>query len=676
MRKFPKYSFIVLITISALSFIPPKKKNRKFIDKANMDLSVKPGDNFYEYVNGNWIKNNPVPPSKTRWGSFDELREQSSQRLKLILEEAVTRANDDRTNQMIGDFYTSGMDSIGLEKAGYDPIKADLQRIEAINSIPQVLDEIAYDRTKGIGGALFGFSIGQDDKNVTKYIPQFSQGGTSLPDRDYYLKNDKRSLKIRSAYIDHLKNIFQLVGENEAAASTNADIVMRIETALAKVQLSRVEMRDPDKVYNKFSVKDFSSSSPSFDWASMLVKFQVNGADSILCNNPSFFKTLDILLAALPVEDLKTYLKWRLLSGAAPYLSNAFAKEDFAFAQVLSGQKVQTPRWQRLSALVDRQLGDLLGQLYVAKYFTPEAKQRMQDLVNNMVATFSDRIKNLDWMSPETKIKALEKLNAITKKIAYPDKWKIYEGITIDKKDLLGNVRRCTIWAYNDMINRFGKPVDKTRWSMTPPTINAYYNATDNEIVFPAGILQFPFFDFEADDALNYGGVAAVIGHEMTHGFDDQGRKFAADGNLKDWWTKDDAAKFNKKANEVVEQYNAFTVLDTIHVNGKLTLGENLADLGGLSIAYEAFTKTSQFKEGKKIDGFTPAQRFFINWAQVWRSNTLPETSAALILTDSHSPGMSRANGPVVNIDAWYSAFDVKAGDKMFKPENDRTKIW
>ena len=300
----------------------------------------------------------------------------------------------------------------------------------------------------------------------------------------------------------------------------------------------------------------------------------------------------------------------------------------------------------------------------------------MQDLVNNMVLTFTDRIKNLDWMSAETKVKALEKLNAITKKIAYPDKWKTYDGVTIDKNDLLGNVRRCGVWAYNDMVTRFGKPVDKTRWGMTPPTINAYYNPSDNEIVFPAGILQFPFFDFDADDAVNYGGIAAVIGHEMTHGFDDEGRKYAADGNLKDWWTKDDAAKFNKKANEVVEQYNAFTVLDTLHVNGKLTLGENLADLGGLSIAYEAFTKTQQFKDGKKIDGFTPAQRFFINWAQVWRNNILPETAAQLILTDPHSPGMDRANAPIVNIDAWYDAFDVKEGDKMFKPKNERTKIW
>jgi putative endopeptidase len=473
-----------------------------------------------------------------------------------------------------------------------------------------------------------------------------------------------------------LKNSFQLVGESPSASESHADAVIRIETALAKAQLSRVEMRDPEKTYNKFSIKDFSATTPSLHWKELLLKFGINGADSLLTNNPSFFKTADILLSAIAVEDWKTYLKWRIINSASPYLNNAFVKEAFSFGQVLSGQKAETPRWERISNLIDRQLGDMLGQLYVAKYFKPEAKQRMQDLVNNMVQTFSDRIKNLDWMSGETKEKALQKLEAITKKIAYPDKWKDYAGVTIDKGDLLGNVRHCGVWAYNDMVNRFGKPVDKTRWGMTPPTINASYEPTNNDITFPAGILQFPFFDFDADDALNYGGIAAVIGHEMTHGFDDEGRKYAADGNLKDWWTKEDAIKFNKKANEVVEEYNAFTVLDTLHVNGKLTLGENLADLGGLSIAYEAFTKTKQFKEGKKIDGFTPSQRFFINWAQIWRNNILPESAAQSVLVDSHSPGIYRANGPVVNIDAWYDAFDVKEGDKMFKPKNERTKIW
>jgi putative endopeptidase len=408
----------------------------------------------------------------------------------------------------------------------------------------------------------------------------------------------------------------------------------------------------------------------------MLNNLRLTGADSVIVNNPAFFKSVDLLLTAVPLEDWKTYLKWNVLNSAASYLSSAFVKQNFALTQVLTGQKEMTPRWQFVSGIIDNQLGDQLGQLYVQKYFKPEAKQRMQALVNNLQETFAGRIQRLDWMSDDTKRQALEKLNAFTKKIAYPDQWKDYSAITIDRNDFLGNSKRASQWAYNDMISRWGKPIDKNRWGMTPPTINAYYNASNNEIVFPAGILQFPFFDFRADDAVNYGGIGAVIGHEMTHGFDDNGSQYAADGNLKNWWAKEDAEKFKARANQVVEQYNGFTVLDTIHVNGKLTLGENLADLGGLSIAYEAFTKTKQFKEGKKIDGFTPAQRFFLNWAQVWRSNALPETQAQLILTDSHSPGMHRANGPIVNMDAWYEAFNVQPSDKMYKPKEQRTSIW
>jgi putative endopeptidase len=384
---------------------------------------------------------------------------------------------------------------------------------------------------------------------------------------------------------------------------------------------------------------------------------------------------VDLLLTAVALRDWKDYLQWNVVRSSAPLLSNAFVLETFTFNQVLSGQKEQTPRWQRMSRLVDEQLGDQLGQIYVEKYFSAAAKQRMQELVSNLQETFSARISRVDWMSEETKQKAKEKLQAFLKKIGYPDTWKDYSSVTIRRDDLVGNVRRCGIWNYDDNVTRLGKPVDRTRWSMTPPTINAYYNPSNNEIVFPAGILQFPFFDFEADDAVNYGGIGAVIGHEMTHGFDDQGRQFAADGNLKDWWNKSDADKFKTKADEVVTQYNGYPV-DTLHVNGRLTLGENLADLGGLSIAYEAFTKTKQFKEGKKIDGFTPAQRFFLSWAQVWRGNVLPRTAAQLILTDPHSPGNYRGNGPLTNVDAWYEAFDIKPGDKMYKAPEQRTKIW
>ncbi|RPD44412.1 M13 family metallopeptidase [Paracnuella aquatica] len=676
MRKLTTTLAAGIAVAGLVAFTPPGDKKPKYIDKANMDLSVKPGENFYLYANGSWLKSNPVPGSKTRWGSFDVLREESSKRLQALLTEASKKGATDPKMQQIGDFYLSGMDTAAIDAKGFTPIAADLQRIDAIKDVAGLLNEIAFARTQGSSSALFGFFVTQDRKAVIQYIPQLSQGGTTLPDRDYYLKGDSRSTAIRNAYAQHLNKMFALIGEDAATAQAHAEAVLRIETALAKAQMSRTEMRDPYKTYNKFAVKDFSATTPSIDWSTMLNNLKLTGADSVIVNNPAFFKTVDVLLTAVPLADWKTYLKWRLLDNSAAYLSKPFVQQNFAMTQVLTGQKELTPRWQFTSSLIDNQLGDLLGQLYVSKYFKPEAKARMQELVKNLETTFAGRIQRLDWMSDETKVKALEKLNAFTKKIGYPDVWKDYSSIKIDRADFVGNMRRASQWAYNDMVTRYGKPVDKTRWGMTPPTINAYYSPSNNEIAFPAGILQFPFFDFGADDAINYGGIGAVIGHEITHGFDDNGAQYAADGNLKNWWTKDDEAKFKGLANRVVEQYNALTVLDTIHVNGRLTLGENIADLGGLNMAYEAFTKTKQFKEGKMIDGFTPAQRFFLNWAQVWRNNALPETQAQLILTDSHAPGMHRANGPVVNIDAWYEAFGIQPGDKMYVAPEKRIRIW
>ena len=648
----------------------------KYIDKSNMDLSVAPGDNFYQYANGTWLKNNPVPNSKTRWGSFDLLREESSKRLQTLLEDAIKNREKDRATQIIADFFSSGMDSVTIESKGHSPIKADLDRLNNLNSIKDVLHEITTLRTMGLGSALFGSFVGPDRKNVSAYIPSISQGGTSLPDRDYYLKDDPRSTKIREAFKAHLNKIFVLAGEDETTAKSSALSVLKIETALAKAQMSRVEMRDPYKTYNKFAINDLTALTPNINWSLVLEELKIKGADSIITNNPDFLKIADVLLTDLPVNDWKSYLRWIVIRSASPYLSSAFVNADFELNKVQTGQKEQTPRWQRMSSLIDRTLGDFIGKLYVEKYFKAEAKARMLELVNNLQSTFADRIQQLDWMSEETKTKALEKLNAFVKKIGYPDKWKTYEGVVASKDDFIGNVRSVSVWQYNNMVNRMGKPVDRTEMNMTPPTINASYSPSNNDITFPAGILQFPFFDFGADDAVNYGGIGAVIGHEMTHGFDDQGRQFAADGNLKNWWTKEDATKFTAKAGEVIEQYNGFTVLDTIHVNGKLTLGENLADLGGLNIAYEAFSKTEQFKKGKKIDGFTPTQRFFLSWAQVWRSNALPETQAQLIITDPHSPGMHRANGPIVNMDSWYKAFKVKKDNMMYKEEDMRTKIW
>ena len=650
----------------------------KFIDPANMDLSVRPGDNFYLYVNGNWIRSTPIPGSKTRWGSFDMLAEESSQALKELLEDAAKNPGKNSLMKRVGDFYSSGMDSLAMEKLGYQPIREILNDIAKLKTKADVVNHISYMRSHSIASPLYGIRVAQDARNVTKYIINIGQGGTTLPDRDYYLKNDARNQGIRKEYVNYITKLFSLCGNDDATAARNAATVLQIETNLAGAQLSRVEMRDPVKLYNKFAIKDLSAKTANnLDWADIIIRLGVTSKpDSAVVSAPRFLVYIDSLLNAVSVEDWKTYLQWNVMRDASPFLSTPFVDANFAYIKALSGQKEQTPRWQRVSTLVDGQLGDLLGQLYVDKYFKPEAKQRMMALIENMVTTFDSRIQKLDWMSAETKQRALYKLHAFTRKIGYPDKWKDYEGLVIKKDDFLGNLRRCNEWRYKDNISRLGKPIDKTEWSMTPSTVNAYYQPQKNEIVFPAGILRFPFFDFAADDAINYGGIAAVIGHEMTHGFDDQGRQFDADGNLNDLWTKADADEFKKRADEVVAQYNAFVILDTMHVNGRLTLGENLADLGGLSIAYEAFKKTEQGKNGQPIDGFTPDQRFFMNWAQVWRSNILPEAAAQRILTDNHSPGVYRSNGPLTNIDAFYKAFDIKEGDKMYKPADKRTRIW
>jgi putative endopeptidase len=664
-----------LMLLVIFSYSPPAKK-RKYIDPANMDLNVRPGDNFYLYANGNWISHNPVPASKTRWGSFDELRQEGLNRIRLLCEQAAANTSRNTVYQRVGDFYTSAMDSTAIERLGNAPLKAELDRLGALGSAQDILREIARLRTEGMGTALFGFRISQDEKNASAYIPSLSQGGLSLPDRDYYLKNDARSQRVRTAYYQYISDMFKLVGDEEKAASRKATDILGLETGLAKLALSRVELRDPVKNYHKYSVADFSKTTPGMDWTAILANLQIHGADSLVVNNPGFFKSVDALLSAVPLDTWKAYLQWSVIRTLAADLSNAFVQRQFEFNRVITGQKEIPARWERMTARVDGSLGELLGQLYVEKYFTDSAKKRMLALVNNVQQTFGERISRLDWMSQTTKEKALEKLHAIVNKIGFPDKWETYDGVVIKKDDFIGNMRSINAAAFRRMVDRMGKPVDKTRWGMTPPTINANYNATNNEISFPAGILQFPFYDFGADDAINYGGIAAVIGHELTHGFDDEGRKFGPDGNLHDWWTADDAKKFEEHADQVVDQYNAFTVNDSIHVNGRLTLGENLADLGGLNIAYEAFKKTPEGKSGKKIDGFTPDQRFFLSWAQIWRSNTLPETSAQLILTDPHSPGMYRCNAPITNMDAWYAAFDVKEGDKMFTPKDKRIRIW
>lgn len=650
----------------------------KYIDPANMDLSIKPGDDFYQYASGTWTKNNPVPAKETRWGSFNVLRDFNINAVKSILETASLNKNatPGSIEKRVGDFYTAAMDSASIEKLGYTPIKQDLQRITNIKDVAAILNETAYLHSTGYASPFFDFYVDQDSKYVNNMISQLSQGGITLPDRDYYLKSDARSLKIQSAFKTYIITLFTLTGSTETIAKKNAEVIFNFEKALAAAQLSRVELRDPQKTYNKFSLIGLSKTTPLFDWKVLLSKMKVNGQDTVLVDVPSFFSSLSTTVKNTPVSDLKTYLQWNILKNSAPRLSSPFVSAQFAYNQVLSGQKVQTPRWQRMSSLTDNTIGELLGQLYVKTYFKPEAKARLQVLVENLRKAYEIRISKLDWMSDVTKEKALAKLNAFTPKIGYPDKWKTYEGLTFNSTTFFQNRRNADKWAYNEMISQLGKPVDRTRWGMTVATVNAYYNPVKNEIVFPAGILQFPFFDPNADDAVNYGGIGAVIGHEMSHGFDDSGSQYDKDGTLRNWWTETDMTKFKAKTKALAEQFDAYTILDTLHVNGKLTLGENIGDLGGLNAAYEAFKMTKQGQSEEKIDGFTPDQRFFLSWAQVWRGNILPETAAQYILIDPHSPGQYRTIGAPVNMDAWYKAFNVQSGEKLYKKPEDRIRIW
>ncbi|WP_316830160.1 M13 family metallopeptidase [Pedobacter aquatilis] len=670
--------YFAALGIVAAGFSANAQTVKKFIDPANMDLSVKPGDDFYTYASGTWIKNNPVPAKETRWGSFNELRDFNINAVKSLVEEAAAdkSAPAGSVKRRVGDFYTAAMDSATIEKLGYTPIKADLAKIQQIKDIQGVLDQVAYMRTNGLGGGVFGVGVGQDRKNVNKYMVNIGQGGTTLPDRDYYLKDDARSVKIREAYNTYMTTLFTLTGSTPEVAKQKAETVFKIEKQFAEAQMSRLEMRDPYATYNKLTVAELNKKTPDINWSTYLPKFKIKGQDTVLVSSPKFMASLDGMLKSVSVADWKTYLEWNLIKSSASSLSSPFVKASFAFTQAQTGQKVQTPRWQRMSSLTDGTIGELLGQLYVAKYFKPEAKARMNQMIVNLRKAFEIRINGLEWMSAETKQKALAKLHAFTPKVGYPDKWKNYDGLVINKDTYFQNLRNASIWGYNESIGQLGKPVDRTRFGMTPPTVNAYYSPTLNEIVFPAGILQFPFFDPNADDAVNYGGIGAVIGHEMSHGFDDSGSQYDAAGNLKNWWTAEDKAKFDAKTKALGEQFDSYTVLDTIHVIGKLTMGENIGDLGGLNAAYTAFKMTKQGQSNEKIDGFTPDQRFFLAWAQVWRGNILPESAAQLIKTDPHSPGPYRTIGAPVNMDAWYNAFDVKPGDKLYKKPEDRIRMW
>ncbi len=652
--------------------------DRKLLDPANLDLSLQPGDNFFMYANGTWLKNNPIPASETRWGSFNELQENNYKALHFLLDSAAGVKNAPKGSivQKVGDFYRTGMDSAAIDKKGITPLNAVLARINGIKDSKGLMAEIALEHTQGID-QVYSFGISPDDKNVSKEICQFGQAGLGMPGREYYFDKDDRTTKIRDAYQQYIPKMLALMGESTTDAAKNAGDIYKLELALADASMTRVEMRDPYKLYNKFDLKSIDKLTPGLDWKIMLTELKVKGQDTVLVGMPLFFTELSKDMKTVPVDIWKEYLKFHLVNEMAPFLSSSFDTTRFSFyGKTMRGQKAQRLRWKRIMQVVDGSEGELLGQLYVSKYFKPEAKKRMLVLVNNLQKTYADRIMKLDWMSDVTKKKAIVKLNTFMKKIGYTDKWKNYSALTIVNNDFVKNIMASSAWEYNFELSKLGRPVDRTEWGMTPPTVNAYYNPGFNEIVFPAGILQYPFFDEKADDAVNYGGIGAVIGHEMTHGFDDQGRLYNAEGNLANWWTPADSANFTNKANMVVDQFNKIIVIDTSHANGSLTEGENLADLGGLNIAYEAFKKTKEGQSNDKIDGFTPDQRFFLSWAQVWRANTRPEEIASRLKTDPHSPSELRCNVPVSNMEAWYKAFDIKPTDKLYRPVSDRARVW
>lgn len=653
-------------------------KGTKFIDPAHVDNSVKPGDDFYTYANGTWMKNTSIPASETRWGSFNLLEDFNKNALHTILEDAakVKNAKKGSPQQMVGDLYRCGMDVQAIDKAGISAISEQLKQIEAISSSNQLIDYLAA-ATKEQANPLFAFYIGPDDKEVSKNICNLFQGGLGLPDRDYYLKTEKRQTEIREKYKEHVKNMLVQSGESASEAEKHAQDVLSLETELAKASMDRVTMRDPYKLYNKMSLEELSKKTGVINWQYMFIKMGVPKEKMVIVGQPDFFQAMAGMIQNTPIATWKTYLKWHCIHEFAGFLSSNFDNENFNFyGKTLRGQQEQKPRWKRVLGVVDGAVGHQLGKMYTDRYFTAAAKKRMLTLVNNLQNAFEARINTLDWMSAETKVKAKEKLHTFIKKIGYPDKWRSYAGLTIVPDSYVKNIIASNKFDYNYMISKLGKPVDRTEWGMTPPTVNAYYNPAFNEIVFPAGILQYPFFDMNTDDAAIYGAIGAVIGHEMTHGFDDQGCEYAADGNLKNWWNEQDKTRFEEKTKMVKEQYDGYTILDGKHVNGALTLGENIADLGGITIAYDAFKKTKQGQSNDKIDGFTPDQRFFMSWAQVWRQNIRNEEAEQRLVTDVHSPGIHRCNGPLSNFAPFYAAYNLKPGDKMYKPENQRAKVW
>jgi len=667
------FSFLVFSGFSG----DEKNKNNGF-DLKNLDRSVSPAQDFYQFACGGWQKNNPIPDEYSRYGSFDVLQEADNKVLKKILEDAAANKNWPKGSeqQRIGDFYATGMDSARIEREGYKPIVPDLKRIDALQDKKELIKYIAEKHLSGIGG-FFGFFVTADAKKSNLMAPHLSQGGIGLQDVEYYTKDDARSKDIREKYVQYVANMFKLIDVDAAIADKYAQTIMSIETRFAKASNTRLENRDPLKTYNKMTVENLKTISDGFNWDSYFENLGVEDLKLVIVGQPKFFTELGKMIDDISLDDWKVYLKWNLVRGAAPALSSPFVNEQFNFnGKFMAGTKAMQPRWKRILQSVNGAMGEMVGQLYVKEVFPPESKARAKAIVNNLLVAMGESIKGLEWMSEETKVQALKKLSSFGVKIGYPDKWKDYSGLEFARDSYVKNLERARTWARKDNLSKIGKPVDKAEWNMTPQTVNANYSPTHNEITFPAAILQPPFFNKDADDAINYGAMGVVIGHEISHGFDDQGRKFDEVGNLKDWWTKEDNAKFQERAKKLADHYSSFVAIDTFRVNGPLTLGENIGDLGGLTVSYAAFKKTDQYKKGEMIDGFTPAQRFFLGYAQVWADNIRPEELKLRLKTDVHSPARQRVLCPLSILPEFFQAFDVKPGDQMRKPEDKIVKIW
>lgn len=685
--RFPKIRFVVIsLAVAAIGVAllvqtgSHAQNSVRGIDTANLCTTCKACDDFYQYANGGWLAKNEIPAAFSTWGTTSALREKNVAALRQILEDAAknTAAPAGSNEQKIGDFYASCTDEPRIESLGAKPLAPEIANINKMTSVKDLPTTLGKLHDMSIQ-ALFGFGAVQDFKNSSVVNAIAAQGGLALPDRDYYLKDDEKSKSTRDAYVRHVTNMFKLLGDDADKAAAEAQTVLKIETQLAQNSLDRVSRRDLSKQYNKMTVADLKAVTPDFDWSAYLKALGAPKFADVNMAHPAFFKAVDGMLSTVPLDDWKTYLRWQLVHDAAEALSSAFVNENFDFyGKTLNGTKELLPRWRRCVMATDRTLGEALGEVYVKKAFPPEAKARMKELVNNLIAALREDIMTLTWMSEPTRKQAIAKLESFAVKIGYPDKWRDYSNLKIDRTSYVDNLLRASRFEVHRGLSKIGRPVDKTEWGMTPPTINAYYNPLMAEIVFPAGILQPPYFDLNADDAVNYGAIGGVIGHEMSHGFDDQGRKFDAKGNLADWWTEADAKNYMERATCVEQQFSGFRVEEVgLNQNGKLVLGESIGDLGGLKIAWLAFQKSLQGKpRPANIDGFTPEQRFFLGWAQVWGRNQRVEAIRQQMLTDPHPLGRFRVNGPISNMPQFAEAFGCKAGDAMVRPADKRCQVW